>query len=430
MVISMADPIRVLHFADIHIGMENYGRTDPETGMSTRLRDFVRRLDEMIVFARNGDVDLTIFAGDAFKSRTPNPTYQREFAHRIRELAELAPVVLLVGNHDLAPAVSRASSVEIYSTLNVPNVIVADEYRLYPIETKRGTVIVGAAPYPVRSRLLADIDAPGKTIRETDDAIRAQLLYVLEELAEEADALALERGDPGIPRILTGHFTVSGASFGSERGIMLGRDIEVPPSALADARWDYVALGHIHKHQAFRLTEDAPPIVYSGSMERIDFGEEGDPKGFCWVELERGAAAWSFHPVNAREFVTLRADLRHSEDPTQELVTLIGRLHLRDAVVRIIVQLTVETEAHLNENIVRDALRDAGVHIAAPMRKDIEQETRARLGSNPEGMSDNQLLEHYLISRQTPEPRRAALLERAALVFEAEAARTLSAPEE
>lgn len=426
----MPDPIRVLHFADIHIGMENYGRTDPETGLSTRLRDFVRRMDEMIAFAREHEVDLTIFAGDAFKSRTPNPTYQREFAHRIQDLARLAPVVLLVGNHDLAPAAARASSVEIYSTLNVPNVIVADEYNVQVIETRRGGVIVGAAPYPVRSRLLADIDAVGKTIKETDDAIRAQLLYALEELAEEADALAVEQGNPAMPRILTGHFTVSGASFGSERGIMLGRDIEVPPSALGDARWDYVALGHIHKHQAFALGAGAPPIVYSGSMERIDFGEEADPKGFCWVELERGKAAWSFHTVNAREFVTLRADLRQSDDPTQELVELIGRLHLREAVVRLIVQLTVESEARLNEGIVRDALREAGVHIAAPMRKEIEQEERARLGSNPEGMSDSQLLDHYLISRQTPEARRAALLERAAVLFEAESARALSAQEE
>ncbi len=76
----MTEPIRVLHFADVHIGMENYGKTDPETGLSSRVRDFLRRMDEMIDFAREHDVDLTIFAGDAFKTRSPNPTYQREFA--------------------------------------------------------------------------------------------------------------------------------------------------------------------------------------------------------------------------------------------------------------------------------------------------------------------------------------------------------------
>ncbi len=34
-------PIRVLHFADIHIGMENYGRIDPGTGINTRVIDFL-----------------------------------------------------------------------------------------------------------------------------------------------------------------------------------------------------------------------------------------------------------------------------------------------------------------------------------------------------------------------------------------------------
>ena len=29
--------MRVIHFADLHIGVENYSRTEPETGLSTRL---------------------------------------------------------------------------------------------------------------------------------------------------------------------------------------------------------------------------------------------------------------------------------------------------------------------------------------------------------------------------------------------------------
>jgi exonuclease SbcD len=112
----MTDPVRVLHFADTHIGMENYGRTDPQSGLSSRLVDFLRCMDEMIEFAREHDVDLTIFAGDAFKTRNPNPTYQREFAWRVRDLSQLAPIVLLVGNHDLPPTVLKASSIEIYDT--------------------------------------------------------------------------------------------------------------------------------------------------------------------------------------------------------------------------------------------------------------------------------------------------------------------------
>lgn len=408
----MPEPIRVLHFADTHIGMENYGKISQQSGLSTRVEDFLRRMDEMIAYAREHDVDLTVFAGDAFKTRTPNPTFQREFAWRVRDLTELAPIVMLVGNHDLPPMALKASSIEIYDTLAVPNVWVADDYEVKVIDTKRGPVVVGAAPYPIRSRLLQDQQTAGMTIAEIDRVLQETLYNILDDLAAEADK-------HDMPRILTGHFTVDGAKWGSERQIMLGRDISVSLDALADPRWDYVALGHIHKHQ--NLThgrEGVPPVVYSGSIERIDFGEEGDTKGFCWLELERGSANWQFEQLNARPFVTLRADLRESDSPTQDAVAVIERHNLKGAVVRMFLQLTPETEVGLNENIIYDMLRQGGASFIALVKKEVEQPARARLGGNPEGMSDEQLLERYLMSKQVDDERRAELMEAAKDIFD------------
>jgi DNA repair protein SbcD/Mre11 len=403
----MTEPIRILHFADAHIGMENYGRTDPTTGLNTRVVDFVRRMDEMYEYAKANEVDLTIFAGDAFKTRAPNPTFQREFAHRIRDLSELAPVVLLVGNHDLPPSSLKASSIEIYDTLGVPNVWVADDYEVKIVETKRGEIVVGAAPYPIRSRLLEKMPSAGLTIAETDVQLQSVLTTILDELAAEADKY-------NMPRLLTGHFTVNGAMVSSERNIMLGRDVQILPSSLADPRWDYVALGHIHKHQ--NLTDgrkDVPPVVYSGSIERIDFGEAGDPKGFCWVELERKKTRWKFIPMNAREFITLRADLRESNNPTDELIRMVEKHSLVGSVVKLVVQLTPESEGRLNENAVREALRRADVHSIAPLRKEVDQPARARLGGSPEGMSHMQLLERYFISREVTPERQEELMQMA-----------------
>ncbi len=408
----MAEPIRVLHFADVHIGMENYGRIDPETGLSSRVRDFLRRMDEMIDFARENEVDLTIFAGDAFKTRNPNPTFQREFAWRVRDLTELAPLVMLVGNHDLPPTALKASSIEIYDTLSVPNVWVADDYEVKVIETRRGSVAVGAAPYPIRSRLLEQVKTAGLTIAETDMLLQSELSAILENLAAEAD-------QHDMPRLLTGHFTVNGAMLGSERGIMLGRDVQVLPSVLADPRWDYVALGHIHKHQNLTEGRDGvPPVIYSGSLERIDFGEEADPKGYCWVELERSRAKWQFRRVKARPFVTLRIDLRESDDPTAELVEKIEAQQLHEAIVRLIVDLSPQTEARLNEGIVRDALRRAGVSMIAAIRKEVEQPARARLGGSPEGLTDTQLLDRYLLTKGMGDERREELIRAAEMIFE------------
>jgi len=222
------------------------------------------------------------------------------------------------------------------------------------------------------------------------------------------------------PRLLTGHFTVSGAVVGSERSIMLGRDIAVLLSSVADPRWDYVALGHVHKHQNLTHGRQAvPPVVYSGSMERIDFGEEGDPKGFCWVELGRQDTNWQFVQLeNARPFVTLNADLRQSTNPTETVLKLIKKHRLTGAVVRLIVDLLPETEITFNEVVIKEELRRAGVYQMASVRKQIEQPTRARLGGNPEGLTATELLDRYLLSKEIGADRRADLLDAAQVIFE------------
>lgn len=403
----MTDPIRILHFADVHIGMENFGGTDPETGVSHRVKDFLLRMGEMRDYAHENDADLIVFAGDAFKNATPNPTYQREFARQIRELAKLAPVIMLVGNHDLQPNANRASSIEIYATLDVPNVMVADHFEVFEVQTKRGRVVVGTAPYPVRARLMQNEALHGKTIKQVDEAMSEAVHDLLAALADDADALA---GDA--PRLLMGHFTVSGAMLGSERNVMMGRDLEIGIGTLADPRWDYVAMGHIHKHQnltAGRL--GVPPIVYSGSVERVDFGEQNDPKGFCWVELARHDTAWHFVPVNARPMVTITVDYREERQPTQAMQKLLRQHDLEDAIVRLRVELTQETDTLFHDDRIRETLRQMQVYHIAGIEHRVERLDRARLALAPEGMTHAQLLDAYLSSKGYDAPTRERLAE-------------------
>ncbi len=405
--------VKVLHFADVHIGNENYGRTDPNTGLSTRVMDFLHRMDEMIAIALERGVDLAIFAGDAFKSRNPNPTFQREFAWRIQDLAEYCPVLMLVGNHDLPLNTRKASSIEIYETLSVPNVIVGRENKLHHIETRSGPVQIATVPYPVRARLLEEEmeDASWRTIADMDEKLQAYLEYIIEDLAQEA-------AQSDTPRILTGHFTVLGAMTGSERQVMLGNDVAVMLSALSNPIWDYVALGHIHKHQNLTFGQaHVPPVVYSGSIERIDFGEEGDPKGFVWAEIERGKTEWEFIELNARPFLTLRVDVRRSGNPNQLVLDEITRHDMTDTVVRVILETDPETDNLLNLNLIEKTLLDAGANIVAAIQRKIDRPTRRRLGPSPEGLTPLQLLEKYLEAKQVNPDRVEVLIEKADQIF-------------
>ncbi|MEE9615706.1 MAG: exonuclease SbcCD subunit D [Anaerolineae bacterium] len=403
--------IRLLHFADLHVGMENYGRLDPATGVNGRVLDFLRRFDELIDYGLEHEVDLVIFAGDAYKRRNPSPTYQRAFARRVKRLADAGvPVVLLVGNHDLPTMVQRASSVDIFRTLDVPNVVVGRVEDIHHIETRRGPVQVATVPYPARQRLLAHDEYRGLSVEQLDQALRGIVTDNIHALAAKLT--------PDVPAVLAAHLTVSSATFGSERSVMIGRDAVILKSALADPAWDYVALGHVHKHQSLN-DGGYPPVVYSGSLERIDFGEEGQPKGFCWVELARGEATWEFVEVDARPFVTVRADVRHALNPLMALQQAVAAHDLQSAVVRLILHLRADQEPLVRDRDVRGLLSDA--YFVGGINREVEREARVRLGNlAPEEMTDRELLAKYLETKNTDPERTEVLLKHAEAIFAGE----------
>ena len=202
--------MRVIHFADLHIGVEQYGRPLPNTAWSSRMQDFLNAFDEMVEYALAERADAVIFAGDAYKAREPTQTQQREFASRIRRLSDAGiATFLLVGNHDLPNAEGRAHVLEIFRTLDVPNVSIGDNawfrangYRPQVLETRAGPLQVAALPWPQVSRLLAnDPEVASMSIEQQLKVIQEKLTAVV---TEQAQAL-----DPGLPALLTCHVSVN-----------------------------------------------------------------------------------------------------------------------------------------------------------------------------------------------------------------------------
>jgi exonuclease SbcD len=257
--------------------------------------------------------------------------------------------------------------------------------------------------------LLAREEHREKTIAELDSLVQRLVAENIQALAEQVD--------PSLPAVLLGHFSVSEAKLGSERTVMLGRDVVVLKSVLADPTWDYVALGHIHRHQELNGGQH-PPIVYCGSLERIDFGEEKEAKGFVMAEVQRGNTAWEFHPVAARPFVTIRVDVRDEADPLAVLLEAIAQHDVAGAVVRVIAQARPEQEGLLRDADIRQALEEA--YYVASINKEIERAYRQRLGGeSPEELTPAELLARYLESKETPPERIKVLLQYAEEIFEA-----------
>lgn len=395
-------PIRLLHFADLHIGVDNYGPLDLTTGLSRRVRDFVERLSEIVDYALTHQADLVIFAGDAFKNREPNLTWQRAFAKQIKRLSEAAiPTLLLVGNHDMPVIEARASSMDIFAVLDVPHVIVGRREQCHFIQTRRGPVQVVTLPWFSRSNLRLAITQDDLSIEQMDAEQSRAVSHVLSELAKQLD--------PDVPAVLAAHITVRGAALSSERSTMLGHDAAIPLDALHLSAWDYVALGHVHKHQS--LNHDRyPPVVYAGSVERVDFSEEHEAKGFCWVELARGNTRWQFVPLQARRFVSITVDAtQDGESPTDAVLRAIRRHDVRDAIVRVRVRMRQEQVPHLQLRQIAQAL-NAAYHIAG-ITSEVVRSNRSRLGADDvESLTEEQLLERYLLSRNIPQEHIAELM--------------------
>ncbi|MFC1980119.1 exonuclease SbcCD subunit D [Chloroflexota bacterium] len=402
--------MKILHFADLHLGVENYSRIDPATGLSSRFHDFLRALDYTVDYALENKVDLVLFCGDAYKSREPSQTQQREFAKRISRLSTSGvSIFLLIGNHDLPNAIGKATTTEIFDTLAVKNVYVSNRPDIYRIPTDNGIIQIATLPWLRRSALLARLSK--EEARSLDfEQIKQRLQQVLTGIIDDY----IQKLDPALPSILAAHVWVTGARVGSERAMIIGQEHALLLSNVANPAFDYIALGHIHKHQ---VLSDNPPVIYAGSLERMDFGEEEDDKGFYVVEIEpdpetgERKVSFDFHPVIGRRFLTINIGIEPQDtDPTSTMLKAIAEEEhkVRDAVVRLQISLPAQMEGQLGDSDIRNALTDAHYFT---ITKDIQREARLRLGKwTAEEITPLEALKAYLESKKDMTPERAKLL--------------------
>lgn len=387
--------VKILHFADAHIDMANYGRHDPETGLPMRVLDFLNSLDEIVDAAIEEQVDLVIFAGDAYKDRNPAPTFQREWGRRIMRLSKAdIPTILLVGNHDLSPSLGRAHALEEFNTLETENVWVAERPTFYKPEDLNGLPVqVMAVPWVSRSGMIAYLDLEIKDPAEIYAQLEEKINNIMDRWLEEAD--------PDLPVILTAHASVEGAAYGGERTVMLGRDLVLSGGLVRNPKLDYVALGHIHKAQDLNEGKH-PPVVYPGSIERVDFGEAKDKKYFVIAEVEKGKASYEWRELaGIRKFIDRYVKMESDQKVTEQIVAEMPKAKaMEDAIVRLVLEYPRDWETLIDEAALRELAAGAfEFHLV----KRPQMETRIRIPEDKTigGMTAEELLEIYWKSAHT-----------------------------
>lgn len=269
--------LRLLHTADWHLGQKLMGWS--------RLAEQARALDALVAAAVERDIDALVIAGDVFDTQNPSADAEALFYATLMRLRDAMPglsILVAAGNHD--PAGRIEAPRPIYGALGVHAVgVVArsgdgidlDRHLVALRRRRDGAVAAHCLLLPH----LGPASLPPIDMRSEEPG--SPIVRAVRRFHAEAIAAARERCG-GLPLVVTGHLTVSGAaeSEGAERRIIVGGEHAVPPD-LFPADLAYVALGHLHKPQDVR-----PGLRYAGSLVPLSATERDYRHGVTLVTID------------------------------------------------------------------------------------------------------------------------------------------------
>ncbi len=263
--------VRFLHTSDWHLGRVIRG--------ASRAAEYRAVLDEIITIADAQRVDLVLIAGDVFDTAAPSPESESIAYAALLRLSEVAPVVVVAGNHDNPRRLEAVAPL-----LALGGVTVAG--RLQPAADGGVKhfddlgVKVAMLPWQSQRGIVSAADLMAKEGAEHTADYAARMGRIVEALCADMDTDTVN--------LIVGHLTVHGATAtGSERTVHTVIDYSVPTSVFPGSL-SYVALGHYHRPQRMPA---GPPVYYSGSPIQLDFGESGERKAVNVVTAEPGLPA-------------------------------------------------------------------------------------------------------------------------------------------
>ncbi len=291
--------MRLLHTGDWHLGKRLYGMD--------RRDEAVASLAELARIAATEQVDAVLMAGDILDRRIADSAPLGDALRALEALARVAPVAVVVGNHDDPDLWGALAPYLADRRIRVAHRICRPADAIVTLETSAGPLHVAMMPWPEPGRMADEIGvAAAQTKRGYADNVRAIM-------AAYADEVIGRRRDQGGAAVLLGHVMVDGAiGGGGERELTMGITYAVSPQSIPSGL-DYVALAHVHKPQS--IPGVAMPARYSGSPMPIDFSEDNHHKTACVVDIVGDQTTVREIPLaEARPLVRLRGGIDELEE--------------------------------------------------------------------------------------------------------------------
>jgi len=373
--------MRLLHTSDWHVGRTLRGRD--------RSDEHRAALAEIAGIARDREVDLVIVAGDLFESAAPTPDAERIVYRALLDLADVAPVVVVSGNHDnerrLAAVEPLLGLGRITTRAMLANADAGGVLRLQTAGGEHARVALMpwvSQRYIVRAEELMTMDADQHT-----GLFAERLAGIVSRLCESFSSDTVN--------IVAGHAMVAGGALGGgERPAHTVFEYCLSATGFP-ASAHYVALGHLHRCQQLG---GQPPVWYCGSPLQLDFGETKDAKSVLIAE------ASATTPARVETIpMTSGRHLRKLVGTLEQLATIAGTTG--DDYLRVIVQ--EDPRAGLADE-VRELFGDDAVDVMIQSQSDTDLGVDVRAH---EGKAPRELFAEYLDDRKAADERVLALFD-------------------
>ena len=316
--------MKFFHLADLHIGFP--------LKVNEKNFDYAKHLNFIIEKAKEFHIDAIVIAGDVFHMRDPDVTSQRLFAKFIKDVALNGIEILIVtGNHEGSPFRERNVHLDIYKELPLNFMHIS---KLPEVYTIKGVNFI-TLPYPFKTNLLSKDEYRGKSEEEVLNELNTKLLLTLDSLLSNIKNHYMN--------ILVAHLPVLEGKQGSEMYVNFTKENPLSIEELDRENISYFALGHLHKTQILQSRKFNHMFVYPGSLDRVDFGEEQDKKGFYFVDTRDTSPQFIENPY-ARAFYTIEIESDASFDE-------IDVEKVKRSITRIVINGDLENEAHLRDTI-------------------------------------------------------------------------------
>lgn len=383
--------MKIAHIGDAHWGLGYPGPT-PESRFDDISRTMRWAAEKMV--AEN--VDLVLFAGDAFKdSKVMLDRATREikaFAEWLRYLSiKNIPVVVISGT----PSHDAISAYELIDDMRIPGVEIHTRPALTVVRTRTGKAVnIACLPGLNRSHIVTKEEFRDLQPKEIHQVMTQKLRDLCWGLHAQAD--------PEYPTVLLSHMTYAGADTGFDE---LLQEHEPILTREAVSPFGLVCLGHIHRPQKIKSGNLTGDVYYCGSPERLTFNDEAIKPGF-WIH--GGDTRLSeFVETPARRFVTI--DIPETEPGIFQAFTdsfeagwgcLGVRSSLPEAIVRVRWACSEEQAKRVDRKAMEKSLYDAGAFFVAEIRIDVERAERSRDREVTEGLGPVQAVERWGLANE------------------------------